>query len=167
MEHQQLRYSRTNRNEFIRGGFHFFSGLANVPVIAEPTSNGYGALQNNRFSGIPRILGFTRSPHPWPTEKAEDGFSVHSSPLLVSVREKRTDGPLSKRTWLRSSKHLNNPIEQDHRKAGLSDRCPKVRWAQLVYATSARTDIELRFAGNKRGSVRGSDNGRVGAIREQ
>jgi hypothetical protein len=75
MEHQWLRYSRTNRNELIRGGLHFVGGgLVNVHLIAGPISIGYGAPQNNRFSRVPRILGFTRSPHSWTPEKGRRGF---------------------------------------------------------------------------------------------
>ena len=46
-----------------------------------------------------------------------------------AVREMREDGLLSKRTKLRSSKYLNNLIEQDHRGSSSEpDRC----WASKV-----------------------------------
>jgi len=45
-----------------------------------------------------------------------------------AVREMRTDGLLSKRTKLRSSKYLNNLIEQDHR--GIKSRTRPLAWLQ-------------------------------------
>jgi hypothetical protein len=86
IEHQRLQYSRTNRNEVIRGWLHSAGGgPGNVHVIAGPTSIGYGTPQNNRFSRVPRVLGFMWSPYSWTPEEGEDGFRVHSSPLLVGV----------------------------------------------------------------------------------
>ena len=83
MEHQRLRYSRTNGNKLIRGGLHSVGGgLVNVRLIAGHTLVGYGVPQINRFSRVPQILGFTRSPYFWTPQKGEDGFRVHSSPLL-------------------------------------------------------------------------------------
>jgi transposase-like protein len=59
-----------------------------------------------------------------------------------AVREMRTDGLLSKRTKLRSSKYLNNLIEQDHR--GIKSRIrPMLGFKNFASAAITIAGIEL------------------------
>ena len=59
-----------------------------------------------------------------------------------AVREMRTDGLLSKRTKLRSSKYLNNIIEQDHR--GIKSRTwPMLGFKNFDCAAITIAGIEL------------------------
>ena len=69
---------------------------------------------------------------------ALDGYAASH----CAVREMRSDGLLSKRTKLRSSKHLNNLIEQDHR--GVKSRTrPMLGFKNFQSAAITIAGVEL------------------------